>query len=368
MKVCSVYPRTQHCGIALYGRHYQGALAPLVDATHHLATETLLHSPADALKQCTECDVIDIQYETALYLRGSHDRFLPFALRCQKPLIVSLHEVWKEFPWVFPRSRLNGTGIKAMLQRWLYDQRHPTVKSYRTHVAHHFGAARVLVHWEYQKKLLGEAGIDEHRLCSLPHPVPLPHILPEQPSLADGPIRLAGLGYFNPAYNYTLLLDTLQQLDTPWHFTWIGGAHTAQARRIEEQFRCAIAARGLASRITITGLVDGSTRDRHLNDCHCILALFHYRSSSGSIATAIGSERCIIATDLPLTRELQQRFGTVAVVEPTPLQVCCTIEQICRDSAPRTALISSCQQFKREWSYEAAAHRLRALYQAVLDE
>jgi glycosyltransferase involved in cell wall biosynthesis len=368
MKVCSVYPRTQHCGIALYGRNYQQAVHPLVSTTHHLPTETLLRSTSEALKECREYDVVDVQYETGLYLRGSQDRYLPFVQRSTKPLIVSLHEVWKEFPWVYPRSSLGDHGVLALLRKWLYDQRHPAVKNYRNHCAHHFGAARILVHWDYQKQILCEAGIEDHRIRSLPHPVPLPALGVEQPSFTDGPLRLAGLGYFNPAYNYTLLLDTLQQLNYPWQFTWIGGSHTPAARSIELQFRREIEARGIGSSIKITGLVDGSTRDRHLNDCHCILALFHYRSSSGSIATAIGSERCIIATEIPLTRELQQRFGTVAIAESTPHQVSRAIEQLVNDSAQRRTLIESCSRFKTQWSYDAAALHLCALYNEVVNE
>ena len=72
---------------------------------------------------------------------------------------MTLHEVYKQFPDVFPRDEIKGNFITKPIKEYVYDWRHPFVTSFARHVLKGFCADKIIVHAQFQKDILIEKGL-----------------------------------------------------------------------------------------------------------------------------------------------------------------------------------------------------------------
>ncbi|MBD3392169.1 MAG: hypothetical protein GF418_08830, partial [Chitinivibrionales bacterium] len=285
MRVGWIYPRDNRCGIALYGRRYTEALAKLIDVFSLDASEAVSPGSRESVRKC---DLVHVQYEPAHFVRGGRDLYRALRARIPRPLIVTLHEVYHEFPGVFPRSAIRGRGPVRWLRERLYDLRHPVHTRYRKHVHARFGAQRIVVHYPYQKGIVVDQGIPSGMVEIIPHPTvtpparnPVPRERPDR-----RPLHFGCTGFINANYDYELLFNTLQAIEKPWRFTWIGGIRREEDRVLLERIEQVVRARQWEDKFSVTGWVpDGEQMDR-LADIDVYLALFVNRSTSGSLLMA----------------------------------------------------------------------------------
>jgi hypothetical protein len=210
MKIAWIYPHRDRCGISLYSERYCSALNKRVEI-HTFDPANILCKLNDLIVQVNRCDLVHIQYETSFYLRSNEDGYARLLQSIKPPVIVSLHEVYRGFPDVFPREKLRGSFFLLPLKRLLYDYRHPMQTAYRKHAAHAFFAKAILVHQEFQKDILEEQQVPGDMISVLPLPVKIVAGATRFPAWDTArPAHLAASGYINPHYDYDLLFASLK--------------------------------------------------------------------------------------------------------------------------------------------------------------
>jgi hypothetical protein len=328
-------------------------------------------------KALAQSDIVHIQYEPSLFFVQKSDAFLKLTKRLHKPLFVSLHEVYDQFPGIFPRKSITGKGLIPSLKKILWDIRHPLQRAMARHEKFAYNAGTIFVHWKFQKEILAQKGIDTKKIVILEHPVAddtsflltkgtsintASSHLPVSDSTKATPLSLASLGFVNLNYDYHLLLETLASLNRPWRFTWIGGTRREEDEPLINWLRTDIIKRHWQDKFIITGWVEDAVRDSLLNASDLILALFISRSSSESLATIISHHKPIIATSLPLTEELKSRFNVLHTVKSEQSDLVNAIHTLADTISLQQDMIAAQKTYCNSESFNSQAQRLTNFY------
>jgi glycosyltransferase involved in cell wall biosynthesis len=366
VKIAWIFPQTERCGIALYSQSYLKHLDAKA-AIERFDPHAFINDRKSFLSKINACDIVHIQYETSFFLNRNTDFYPRLCASIRRPIVVSLHEVYRQFPGVFPREDLTGDGMILRIKQFLYDRRHPVQTAWRKYLQTRFFGKQVIVHYEFQKEILCSLGIPKDKVLIVPHPV---DTLSNDPPLssrgpASGPAHLASLGFINPNFNYDLLFDSLKLIDLPWRFTWVGGIRRGEDQALLDKLRSEIQTRGWDDRFRITGWVDSRERDGLLASADAVCALFSARSSSGSLLTCLAAGRLVVATPLPLTRELL-REGVLHLVPATPEGVAGGIRALISNTKLRETIHANVVRYQKETSYEKMSDRLFEIYSRII--
>ena len=367
-----IYPHRDRCGIARYSSDYAGALSAIIpvfdiDPRWWITDRKRFH------RTVSDCTLIHVQYDTAVYLNGHADFYLPMLHGITVPVVVSLHEIYDEHPFVFPRSQIGGKLPSRALRTIVWDLRHPVEHAFARHLAKKFGATRILVHHDYHRRILAGKGVPEPMVTTLP--LPLYRTGAPVPYLPDPlrPLRIGAHGFIQQAYDYDLLFDTLNRLSLPWTFTWIGGVRTPDQQHLLDMITGRVREAGWSGRFHITGWIDEQDIGRRLADVDLILALFATRSSSASIARTLSFGKAVIAAELPLTREIAQgnRYSHQSTAAPIitapadPAQIAARIGEFATDGVLRMRLYEAIAAYVDEHSFDIMAGKLYILYREL---
>jgi hypothetical protein len=365
MNIAWIFPHREKCGIAMYSRRY-------IDGLKKVATITCLDTAAcandftAALSTINRCDLVHIQYEPSFYVQGTKDLFADLCRNITVPIVVSLHEVYHSFPDIFPREAITGNGPIAFLRRRQYDKRHPLQTAYRRNASRSFHAHALLVHHEFQRAIVIEQGCRADAVSTLPHPVPVFFgALPPPPWNGSRPLHIAALGFINPHFDYDLLFATLERLTMPWRFTWIGGLRRDEDNPLLHTIRARIQEKRWIDRFIVTGWLPDEEFHMHLNGADLVCAFFIARSSSGSLAAALGSLRPVIATPIQLTEEFAGS-GVLHLSPADPDRLAQDIGDLATKEELRSPILAKVKAYCQDNSYDALSNRLLNLYRGIL--
>lgn len=365
MKIAWLFPVNQKCGISFYSHEYVTTLRQQITVDAFDIDECL-----NTLKRSANIfnnyDCVHIQYETSFFLKKNNNRYKKLCSLITKPIIVSLHEVYEEFPDVFPRSQIKGRGFIRQCKELLYDYRHPYQTIYTRHLSESFFADIILVHAQYHKDILAQNGIHKDMLSVIPLPVKPITISHDTPFMTSGIIHFCSHGFITPHFDYPLLFTVLNNLTTPWHFTWLGGVRRNEDVPILNTIKNEIRKRNWRDRFIITGWVTENERNRVLSQTDLYLALFTARGSSASLAAALGARSLIIATELPLTSELVKKTPILSIVPPECTAIIDQINRLASDTILRNSFITNIESYIEDHSYTKHASHLIELYQDAL--
>lgn len=366
MRIVWIASCDQRCGIAEYTRLYTDALQRYCSVEVLRPHEYTAHR-GRFLARVNAADVVHIQYEPSLFRVGRRDSYTRICRHVVRPLMVTLHEVYAYHPDAYPRAYITGLFPVRMVKLLIYDMTHPLIRMERAHRKKQFYAHRLLVHAGYHTRILASQGIDAERVRVEPHPVP-EHISVRKKRhfTTHTPVTLGTVGFINPHYDYELLFGALSRLRIPWRFVWIGGLRRAQQdRSLYRWLHARIARLRVAHKFTITGWVDTRTRNELLGTLDIALMLFRVRSSSGSLATAIGARKYIVTTRLPLVWDITMRHPLAVVSAAAPEAVAESITAIVRDAGLRRQLRNALDAYNSAYSYPQCAARLMDHYHEV---
>ena len=365
MKICWIFPQNKLCGISFYSHKYVGALKKYADILC-VDPDDVIDKKAEALSALRQSDIVHIQYETTFYLKSKRDCYPNVCAAITCPVVVTLHEVYDQFPGVYPREAITGKGLVRAIKEHFYDARHPYITALTKHSAAGFFADALFVHCAFQREILLKKGIPPEKIIVLPFPISpgkdTTELNWDRPPL----IQLATTGFINDSFDYELLMETLEVCKLPWKFTWIGGVRRPDDRLLLKKIQNEIERRNWAGRFTITGEVTDKMRDEILGAAHVYLALFKYKSSSESLSVALGSRRLIVATELPLTREMNAEFPVMLLAPGKASEIAGAIERIVADARTRSALMEAMRRSTEKNSYDSIAQRLTKEYERVL--
>ncbi len=291
--------RTQPCGVADYTGRLAAALAAECEL-QFVPFRSALASP-----ELSGCRAILVQYERSLV--PSDDFMQRLGARHRGKVYVVPHEVYREDPFAFPYSELRSRFPPLLwLKRLAYHWRHRGYAKEKRLQAMAYGARAVI-------PLSGPGA--EILLSAAPGKIlaPVPHAVYAPPTDGAAPSRselfLAGtravigiFGFLNPGLDYGTAFDLLAGLDAGVGLLLLGGNREGDG--MQARLRAEAEARGLASRVHITGWIAPQDVGAHLRLCDIFLCPMRFKSNSGAMLHLFGLGKPILAADLPLTRWL----------------------------------------------------------------
>jgi hypothetical protein len=167
LKIGWIFQSDKMCGISFYAHKYVAALENLITIIQIDPLDIILHKK-EAMALLHQCDMVHIQYETSLFFYKNRDRYDELCNSIKCPVVVSLHEVYDDFPDVFPRRLIKGTAPVRAIKKIIYDLRHPVQTALTKHISQSFYAEKIFVHSNFQKEILIKKNIAPAKMIILP--------------------------------------------------------------------------------------------------------------------------------------------------------------------------------------------------------
>lgn len=233
----------------------------------------------------------------------------------------------------------------------------------------------VIVHSELQVDAIQDSGcphVDVIPLAVFTHPGDSTR----EPASSPATIGMPGsvpevvvVGYLSPAKGQDIAIEALSYFDARQRpqLVLAGGVR----RKEDEGFatRCRTIARhlGVSESVTVTGFVPETELPALLDRATVVLAPFRETSGSASIAQALGRGCVILASDLPLDRELAQRVpGCIELFETGNPRACAErLGTLLTDAQKRAALRAGAQRYAEHFGPESIARLHLELYASV---
>lgn len=373
MKISWLYPQKKRCGISIYSTNYCKALGSYTDLRIFDPYEFIKDS-AKFIKDLNSTDLVHIQYEPSLFFHGNTCFYKNLVFRINKPIIVSLHEVYDEDPHCFPRSHINGDMLFRRLKLFIYDYKHPFQNAYRKHLSFSFNASSILVHHRYQTDILRQKGINKNLIHLFPHPV---NICTQNNKIRSSCnlITIGITGFINPDYNFDLLFSVLEKIDIEWEFWWIGGIRKMEHKNLLDHIRQIVLKKGWKGKFHITGWVSSEEQSRLIGNLDCALALFKNRSSSDSIHCILGNLTPVISTSLPLFFDINENFKKIdtasrslIIISNNPYKIISTLKKFIFDHNMRSEKIEQINKFIHHYSFQNMSKKLFNFYQNIVND
>jgi glycosyltransferase involved in cell wall biosynthesis len=373
MTIGWIYPHRERCGIAQYSRDYITEIRRFVQVTE-MNPESFISTRNDFIRGINRCEVVHVQYDPSAFFFRGRDFFPCLMKSITVPTIVTLHDIYREQPGIFPRNALTGIPPVKRIREWLYDFRHPVQTAFNRNRKRHFYTSNIMLHHLFHKTLLGFDTFSDTRTIHI-QPLPVKQSALHRRSIVKQlhEPSFGALGFINPLFNYDLLFKTLDLIDKPWTFTWIGGLRSDDQRHLFDTISTSIRNRNWETRFTITGWVPETVLDSRLASIDLTFALFTQRSSSASIARALGADSPVIATRLALTEEIAA-FNTdrnlpspLLISEADPGLAADQINTFLRDSSLRKNIRKGIEAYVTSCSYPQMARELVTLYRELAE-
>lgn len=274
-------------------------------------------------------DVVHIQWKSADWGGGLRalGRLWAFVSACQRPLVVTLHDVWARDSL---RRRWLDTDVWAL--RWLGR-------------AVGRRGSRIVVHAEEERRRL--EGLVATELIAV-----VPHFVEERKGATDGAdamvaaeaaraaLGLTGkrvitiLGFMVRRKGYRLTIEALRSLPADVVALFAGGPIAGREARADE-LRAYAEQLGVGERVVITGYVAAQRLEQALAATHVAVCPFRDMSASGSLSTWISTGRPIVTSDLPQFREYDQlEPGALRIFQPLTAEALTAAVRIVLDEGP----------------------------------
>lgn len=361
MQIAWIYPINRRCGISIYSEKYLHYLSKLVDV-HTFSSDDVLIDPIGIAEKLNQYDIIHIQYETSFFMKSRKDIYTIFINKIKKPIIISLHEVYEEFPGVYPKSSISG--LFSPVKKLIYDFKHPLVSTYEKHLRYSFTCSKLLVHYNFQKEIIEKKVALNSEIEVVPHPSEINNKI-EIKTKNKKTLSLISMGFINRNYNYKHLFATLEKLTIPWTFSWLGGPRTSEDSNILSQLKHEIVKRDWNNKITFTGWLSDNELLKHIQNSDIILHLYKNRSSSGTLCKSLSFGIPVIATKLPLTIELQKDTGIVLTTEEDKKECSELIEDLYNNDEKRTVISKKEYAYAQNHSYSKMSSKLLDIYRKL---
>jgi glycosyltransferase involved in cell wall biosynthesis len=361
-------------GIASYSQMLWPAIAAAATAAGDFAPLTLLQTApvarSDAISAVRDLqpDLVHVQHEYGLF--GGTNPFLDGLPRWMRQLrravppttriVATAHTVLPKGHrfetrgqgWRGPLNWMaNATALPWMHRRW------------REGTWGRFDG--VIAHSAMQVKWLQGRG--------LPAIVTIPHVVPEIPSPAGerprNPIpRITVFGYFCPVKGQDVVIEALRHVRDPVLLRLAGGVRHPMNDGYHERCRRSIVEFGLGDRVEVTGFVPEADISQLFLESDLVVAPFRMTTGSGSLVQALARGAAVLASDLPLNREINERVPDTLAFFATedPRDCARQIERLLADQARRDLLGRQALQYAAAYSPPNIARLHLDMYRDIL--
>lgn len=366
------------CGIAGYAES-------LIDALDAQGVESLVHAvdlerlrdgradPIDEdldrlIAEARDVDVVHIQHEFSFFdrysLHASNRRFAR-VLRALggRPVVVTFH-THPPFRDALLALIARGSGGLSWPAKFLLNARNRWLQwQWRTQVGAQFEAsgARALVHTRCTRHaLIAESGFEPASVRVIPMGTVARapsgvsrvearrrHGLPE-----DGVISVI-FGFVQAFKGGDVAVRALARLPRHFHLVFAGGPHPEASVDVPADIMQLAASLGVADRVRITGYVDIPTLDDyHAASDICLTPYVFGALYSGSAGTtwALSSGRPLIASDIPVFKELAEDFDCVLLcAEWSDEDLAAKMMRLASDQELQARLVARASTAVRYW-------------------
>jgi len=223
----------------------------------------------------------------------------------------------------------------------------------------------VIVHSATQVPVVRSTGCP--RVEVIPHFVP--QVEPQGVPATDlrAPVVMV-FGYFSPEKGQDIVIRAFAQLQTGARLVLAGGVRRSQDQGYFDSCQKLIRDLGLQERIQITGFVPSAELDQRYREATLAVAPFRETSGSGSLAYALARGAAILASDLPLNLEINEReAGTLAFFQSEDAGDCANkIDDLLFTSSKLESLRAASLRYALANSSEVTAERHSEFYTAVI--
>lgn len=374
VRVLWITPELQG-GIASYSRILWPAVADAAHAEGHFElltnVQTAPGARADAIAAARDLQphLVHVQHEYGLF--GGMNPFLDGLPQWMRQLrdavpkgtriVATAHNVMPDGyrfetrgqGWRTPLNRMaNATMLPWLRRRWREDT---------------WGRFDgVIVHSALQAALLEAGGLSP--IASIPHVVP--EIQTSAGERPRNPIpRVTVFGYFCPEKGQDVVIEALRHVKTPVMLRLAGGVGHPVHSAYHEQCRRRIADGGLRDRVEVTGFVPEADISRLFEESDLMVAPFRRTSGSGSLVQSLSRGAPVLASDLPLNREINDRMpGTLAFfASEDPLDCARQIESLLADADRRQRLGQQALLYAANHSPSVIAREHLGFYRQVIE-
>ena len=346
------------CGIAVYSRslvahlekHAQVEIITL-DRESRLFRQigTLaLTAPLDQLaERLNTGDVIHIQHQYPFFggMALHRNWFRRLLRKLRKPVVVTIHEL--DFgigdPWPI-----------NMYKPWFN--------------GHLFGGPeidRIIVHIREHRDLLVNLGIEPEDIKIVPEGVPHVPEVAISPEEAKSELGLTGkrivtvFGFVVRRKGYEVALQALCELPDDVVLLIAGGCHPDDRTGFFEELESRS-----SERVIVTGYLPDDRIPVVMAATDVIAAPFTEMSNSGSVMRSIAYGKPIVASDLPATREINERLPCLILTRAgDPQDLAAAIRGLLDD--PRNA-VEAVQAYAREFTVARSADEIFRIYQELM--
>ncbi|MBI2711246.1 MAG: glycosyltransferase [Bdellovibrio sp.] len=161
----------------------------------------------------------------------------------------------------------------------------------------------VFVHSRLQKAMVESSGCAKVEV--IPHFVPALTPIRTKPNLQRKKILV--FGFVTPDKGQDIAIEALSLLPDDFELILAGGPRRPSDENFVQFCRDKIKKLGLESRVRLTGFVSAEEVDSFYESASLVLAPFRESSGSGSLVQALGRGSPVLASDLPLNLEIEER-------------------------------------------------------------
>lgn len=258
-------------------------------------------------------NILHIQYEPTLFREGRKNIFPEFMKKHKLPKVVTVHEVYDSNPFISERPKLNSIwDFKNKLRQLKYDIIHSLERVEDTFAKNDFFADSIIVHTSRSKEILIEKGCTVEKIKVISHPVFVP---PRDFSRTNKYSYLPKnfvliFGFISTVNDYNLLMDTAELMPETV-FVLAGGGRRDEEVGLVGKLKDEIEERKLEHRIILTGYVDKADMPELFSMASIYLSLSIFKTSSGSLARALGSNLPCLSLNLPYVSEINKEINAV---------------------------------------------------------
>ncbi|MFL5812877.1 MAG: glycosyltransferase family 4 protein [Bdellovibrionia bacterium] len=221
----------------------------------------------------------------------------------------------------------------------------------------------VIVHSKSQVETVRQAGCQ--RVSEIPHFVPeRSPIYHHEPAT---PPEILVFGYLTPEKGSDIAIDAMKHVKVPAKLVMAGGLRRDEDRAYFDLCEQKIRQNQLSDRVKITGFVPSELMDSYFERASLVLVPFRETSGSGSIAQAFSRGAAILASDLPLNREMNLRQpGCVATFKSEDAEDCARqIDRLLNDQEALKALQINSQAYAEKCTIDQTIQKHLQFYRGI---
>jgi glycosyltransferase involved in cell wall biosynthesis len=340
-RVACYTPTVARCGVADYARRLVGELMNTGHRVEIVATEPALENGGyvQVAEKLNTFDLVHVHYEHGFFLHADrfHQNTDDFFSTLTVPLVITFHCL---------------PDLTNPIWQYVFAHRD----------------CRVVVHTRYQFDQLDQI-MPVERLTLHYHPAIEPSWEPPGPGFHQWCTRLAAhrligmYGFVKRHKNYDAVLDALVDLPDDVILVCIGGPQDESDQLYCEKIRHRMILNKLDHRVIFTGYLEEADAHAWIRRLDIFLAPYNWVSASGSIATALGCEAVILASDLAPNVDIADRYHCMALYKRNDSQdLVDKIKELLSDDSMQAGLREGARKFNARHSVKSLADTIGELY------